>query len=340
MLKNINTEELFRSMTNQKVLVVGDIMIDAYLSGDVDRISPEAPVPVVSLNERVSRPGGAANVAMNLQALGAEPWICSVTGDDKGRNDLLELLSKKGIHTEAVIADSSRPTTTKFRIIGNRNHMLRVDEESTHDLSSEIEDSLIKKIETLLEKIKPSLVILQDYNKGVLTKKVIRYCIDQCNKRGIITTVDPKKKNFNEFYEASIFKPNLKEFSEGINESLNPAKAQTMKHHLVKYQQDHNIPMMLVTLSEYGICYSKKENNGAFDFGHFNAEVREISDVSGAGDTVISVASLAYASCGDAAVSTQLANLAGGIVCEYSGVVSINKDDLFQEFQRYLHTNE
>ena len=340
MIDTINSKELFRSMKGKTVLVVGDIMIDAYLQGSVERISPEAPVPVVSLNSRTTRPGGAANVAMNLRALGADPFICAVTGDDKGRGELLELLEQQSIHTEAIIADKSRPTTTKFRIIGNKNHMLRVDEESVHDINKTTEDALIRAIDKILDTEKPELLILQDYNKGVLTKKVIHHCISESNRRNIITAVDPKKKHFNYYTGATIFKPNLKEFSEGINKNLRADNLQVLEKEIVRFQQKNLNRFVLLTLSEHGVCFSHIEGEDDYKFEHFDAEVREISDVSGAGDTVISVAGLAYAVTKNAAIATQLANLAGGLVCEYSGVVSVNKEALLEEFNRYLQSRK
>ncbi len=340
MSDKINIEELFRSMARQKVLVIGDIMIDAYLSGTVERISPEAPVPVVSLRERVNRPGGAANVAMNLQALGAKTFLCSVTGIDSGSEELSGLLMNNNINTDGIVSDFSRPTTKKFRIIGNNNHMLRVDEESTHDIADEIEEELIRRIDYMIDIKEPSLVVLQDYNKGVLTNRVIRHCIDKCMSRGIVVAVDPKKKNFETFAGATIFKPNLKEFSEGVNKQISSDNITLLKSSIIEFQKEKEINMMLVTLSENGICYSEHKEKDDFIFDHYKAEIREISDVSGAGDTVISVAALAYSASGNAAIATQLSNLAGGLVCEYSGVVSVNKDELFREFERYLETKK
>lgn len=334
-----NSEALFRSMNDKKVLVIGDIMIDAYLSGTVDRISPEAPVPVVSLKERVNRPGGAANVAVNLHALGAKAFLCAVTGNDTGRNELVELLKQHSINTDNILADDSRPTTRKFRIIGNKNHMLRVDEEVTQPLSEEMEQQIINRIDTFINTQHPDLVILQDYNKGVLTPKIIRHTIGRCYEKHIVSAVDPKKHYFDAYGKCTIFKPNLKEFTEGININTDPNDISGLTQRIKNFQVKHDIHMMMVTLSERGVIYSELQEDMTCKSGHYNAELREISDVSGAGDTVISVAALALASGSDAATATQLANLAGGLVCEFSGVVPVNKKALFKEFERYLAAN-
>ena len=336
MIKNQSTEELFRHMNNKKVLVVGDVMIDAYLSGIVERISPEAPVPVVSLQKRISRPGGAANVAMNLRALGAKPFLCAIVGDDFRKRELIALLQENEIDTQAIVTDPSRPTTTKYRIIGNKAHLLRVDEEISSDVDQQTESALLNAIEAFLDKEKPDLIILQDYNKGVLTATVITSTIAMARERGIVTAVDPKRKNFNAFEGATLFKPNLKEFSEGINATINPEDIPGLQSITATYQQQHNIDMILLTLSEYGICYNLNDPAQKKQFGHYKAYFREISDVSGAGDTVISVAALCYVCGAGADLSTQIANIAGGLVCEYSGVVPINKEKLLSETLRVI----
>lgn len=336
MTKIQSTEELFQHMNEKKVLVVGDVMIDAYLSGVVERISPEAPVPVVSLQKRTSRPGGAANVAMNLRALGAKPFLCSIVGNDFRKKELIALLEEHEIDTQAIVTDPSRPTTTKFRIIGNKTHMLRVDEEISTDVDKQTELALLDAIEKLLNKEKPDLIILQDYNKGVLTTEVIRKTIALARERSIATAVDPKRKNFDAFEGATLFKPNLKEFSEGINATINPEDLEGLKSITASYQQQHNIDMMLLTLSEFGICYNLKDSTNKKQFGHYKAHFREISDVSGAGDTVISVAALCYICGAGADLATQIANIAGGLVCEFSGVVPINKEKLLSETIRVI----
>ncbi|MDY0284691.1 MAG: bifunctional ADP-heptose synthase [Bacteroidales bacterium] len=336
MTKIPDTPDLFRRMQGKNVLVIGDVMIDSYLHGTVERISPEAPVPVVSLKSRTLRPGGAANVAVNLSALGAQPWLCSVTGTDKGRDDLTDMLTDYAIRTEALVQDDTRPTTTKFRIIGNNNHILRVDEERTDDISTEIENELLRRIQQLMDNIQPELVILQDYNKGVLTEKIIRTTISQCRERGILSAVDPKKKNFATYSGATLFKPNLKEFLEGTNTSLPVFDLQQLQQAITAFQQEQNIQLLLLTLSEKGIMYSKLLTDYSCRTAHFNAEVRKISDVSGAGDTVISVAALALTAGANVREATFLANLAAGQVCEFPGVVPVNKTKLKEAYARYL----
>jgi len=315
----------FEAFNNLSILVVGDLMIDAYLLGNVDRISPEAPVPVISIDKRDNRLGGAANVALNLIALGAKTFIAGVVGDDKNANIFLELLHDHNINGALVIKDESRPTTIKTRIISGHQQMLRIDEEQTNTISSSIETKLISRIEQVV-KSGIDAIIFEDYNKGLLSNSVIEKIIQIAKKHNIPTCVDPKKDNFFAYQGVTLFKPNLKELKMGLKQEMAYINLETLTKagQQLKSQLQHDITF--VTLSEHGV-YISDENK---DF-HLPAHVRNISDVSGAGDTVISVATCCLVTGFDLEAVAAISNLSGGLVCEYSGVVAIDKAHLLSE---------
>jgi rfaE bifunctional protein kinase chain/domain len=207
---------VFASFAQKNILIIGDVMLDAYLWGKVERISPEAPVPIVSVHKSEIRMGGAANVALNIQSMGAKPILCSVIGDDEKAAEFLARMELKKMDSSGIVRSSDRITTTKFRIIGNNMQMLRVDEENEKDLSQAEETALIEKIASIIEEKHIDAIILEDYDKGCLTKKVINYVIETAQKKNIIITVDPKKKNFKLYNNITLFKPNLKELCEGV----------------------------------------------------------------------------------------------------------------------------
>lgn len=323
-------ETLFNDFSGRHVLILGDVMIDSYLWGKVERISPEAPVPVVSVKKRENLLGGAANVALNIQALGAVPVLCSVVGNDVKGNEFVELLEKDGIISEGIIRSRSRITTTKFRIIGNKAQMLRVDEEMDTDLDPEEETELLVKVAALFARFPVDVVILQDYNKGVLTKNVINRVIGLASEQGIPVVVDPKKKNFNTYSNIDLFKPNLKELSEGLKIDLDMNDIVSIREASIAWQTSQSITAMMVTLSEAGVFIRDTSGGQVAEF-HIPAHIRNIADVSGAGDTVISVASLCRALRISPYLTASLSNLAGGLVCEYVGVVPVNRERLLNE---------
>jgi len=330
----IFTEEeikhLFNKFSSCRVLVIGDVMIDSYLWGKVERISPEAPVPVVSVEKRENLLGGAANVALNIMSLGAVPVLCSVIGTDVKGNEFVDLLTKDGIISEGIIRSRTRLTTTKFRIIGNKAQMLRVDEEMDTDLEPGEENELLLKVTALFAKFPIGVVILQDYNKGVLTKNVIGKVIEMALGHGIPVVVDPKKKNFDAYSHIDLFKPNLKELSEGLKVDLDINDISSIKSAALAWQTKQSITAMMVTLSEAGV-YIRDTSGGQVSEFHIPAHIRTIADVSGAGDTVISVASLCRALGVTPFLTASLSNLAGGLVCENVGVVPVNRLRLLKE---------
>ena len=325
-------EQLFKDFTNIKIAVVGDVMLDTYLFGKVERISPEAPVPVVAVQRKEQRIGGAGNVALNTVALGANTFIISVIGADTDGKQLTALYNSHNINTNYLITSNDRITTNKTRILGSNQQMMRLDTETTRDISTKEEDLLLAQIKECIAINKPTVLIFEDYNKGVLTTRVISETIALCQQHNIITTVDPKHKNFFAFKGADIFKPNLKEVKEGLNISIDEININTLGiiHSQLKEKLQHHIS--LITLSEKGVFYQSNNQSEIIP-----THIRSIADVSGAGDTVIAVTSLVYATTKDMKLAAEMANIAGGLVCEEVGTVAIDKQKLLKECNLLLN---
>ncbi|HSV11959.1 MAG TPA: PfkB family carbohydrate kinase [Hanamia sp.] len=325
-------DQLFSRFSKMKVAVIGDVMLDTYWWGNVERISPEAPVPVVAVSKREKRIGGAGNVALNVQALGASVALLTILGDDEDGVQLKNLLEEKNIDTRFILESKKRITTNKIRIISRNQQMMRLDAEIIHDIDDADEEKLQNQIEKFISTEKPDVVIFEDYNKGILTKNIIANTIAFCIKNNVTTAVDPKRKNFFCYQNATLFKPNLNEAITGLNllpEEISPELLSEI-HLQLKEKLDHDIS--LITLSEKGIFY-QEENNKKILPSHR----RNIADVSGAGDTVIAVASLIYAATKDINLAARIANIAGGIVCEEVGTVAINKEKLLEECKKLIH---
>ena len=327
----MNYKDLFDKFNGLRILVIGDVMLDAYVMGKVNRISPEAPVPIVSLENEDARIGGAGNVALNLLALGAKPIICAVIGEDSSGDKLLNLFEKNGISTDGLVKSIVRKTTVKTRVISNKQQLLRIDSESTFPL---LESEEIKLNNTIQNIINQGIegIIFEDYNKGVLTDSVIQNTIKIAKEKDIPTAVDPKKENFLSYKGVSLFKPNLKELKEGLNLNFdfNSNKDLFEKGIEVLEEKIHN-EISFVTLSEHGVFIKNQTEKY-----YVPAHMRSISDVSGAGDTVIAVATLCLISGASTKQIAEISNLAGGLVCEKSGVVSISKNDLLKEVSELL----
>lgn len=324
-------KKLFDSFSSLKVGVIGDVMLDTYMWGTVDRISPEAPVPVVSLKKKEYRIGGAGNVALNCRSLGAQVSILSVTGNDTEGLLLEELLHDNAIDTTYLVKSIDRLTTNKTRVISRNQQMMRLDAEITDDLNSQEEENLLRKVQTYISTIDPDILIFEDYNKGVLSEKIIKEVLHLCRQAGIITAVDPKRKNFFSYKQADIFKPNLKEVKEGLNrliEEINPQILQNI-HNELKNVLNHKISF--ITLSAKGVFYQQDQNAGLIQ-----SHLRNVADVSGAGDTVIAVASVVYAATKNVHLMAEVANIAGGLVCEEVGTVAINKEKLMHECEALI----
>ena len=322
---------MFDAFAGIKALVIGDVMMDAYLWGRVERISPEAPVPIVTVHKRETRLGGAANVAINIEAMGATPLLCSVIGTDRHGDELLDLMKGLKMQTGGMVRSANRVTTVKTRVIGNNHQLLRVDDEIVNDISMAEQVDLLACIVALMETNKVDVIIFEDYDKGVLNEQLIASIVAEAQKRNIPTAVDPKKKNFGAYKNVTLFKPNLGELKSGLKVDIDKTTASNIENAISVFKKSHNIETVMVTLSEAGVFFS---SNGVSKI--IPAHVRNISDVSGAGDTVISVAALCLALGMSAEFISALANLAGGLVCEKVGVVPIDKQQLLEEASQLL----
>lgn len=322
-------DQLFDSFQSLRVLIIGDVMLDSYYWGSVDRISPEAPVPIVSVNQRESRMGGAANVALNIQALGASPILCSVIGKDEAGKEFLTLVEKNKQSQNGILQVDHRKTTQKTRIIGNNHQMLRIDAEETMEIDAVTEATFINLIKNIIEKERVDVILFEDYDKGTITPNLIKKVIEFSQKMQIPTAVDPKKRNFLAFKNVTLFKPNVKELKEGLKIDFDHRNQAELEDAILQLEQKLNNEITLITLSEAGV-YIKSKNRKQ----HVKAHHRDITDVSGAGDTVISVAGLCLALKVELELLAELSNLAGGLVCENVGVVPIERKSLLEESKR------
>lgn len=324
-------QQLFNDFANIKVAVIGDVMLDTYWWGKVDRISPEAPVPVVAVTKRDQRIGGAGNVALNLVSLGAHVNVLTVLGKDDDGEQLTTLFNQNNIGAKYIVTSTDRITTNKIRIISRNQHMMRLDAEMQTDITQNDEEKLLYAFEQYIAAESPDIVILEDYNKGVLTQTVVTKIIALCKQHHILTAVDPKRKNFFSYVGVDIFKPNLKEAVEGLNILTDVVNLSLLKdiHLLLQEKLKHKISF--ITLSEKGVFYNDNNSSSLIP-----THIRSIADVSGAGDTVIAVASLVYAATKNVKLMAEVANIAGGLVCEEVGTVAINKESLLKECEELL----
>lgn len=319
--------QIIKSFSKLKILVIGDAMIDSYFVGKVDRISPEAPVQVISVIDKDHRPGGAANVAINIISLGAKATICAVTGNDNEGKELKELLKKNGIDIKGVFTENTRQTTIKTRIIADNHHLLRIDQENTNPVNTVTEKKIIDFVKTNIKKF--DAIVFEDYNKGVLTKNIISQVIEIANKHNKPTIVDPKKDNFFSYKNCTLFKPNRKEVKEGLKTDADLNIIKNIEKCADEIQSKLHCKTVMITLSENGIFI--KSNQTA---NHLKARKRKITDVSGAGDTVVSIASLCTALGVDDRMLATITNIAGGLVCQKLGVVPIDKKELAEEARK------
>src|SRR5437762_1412956 len=326
-----NFQRLFDSFATLKVGVIGDVMLDTYMWGTVDRISPEAPVPVVQLKEKEYRIGGAGNVALNCHSLGSQVFILSVIGDDNEGLLLEELFHENMIDTSYLTKSPARVTTNKTRIISRNQQMIRLDAEITTELDKSNEELLLQQVCSFIQTHDPDVMIFEDYNKGILTEKVIHEVITICKEAGVITAVDPKRKNFFSYHQADIFKPNLGEIKQALNLLLEEVNDSLLsKIHLeLRNVLEHRVSF--ITLSDKGVFYQKDGLASVIP-----SHLRNIADVSGAGDTVIAVAALVYAATQNVHLMAEVANIAGGLVCEEVGTGAIDKTKLQRECELLL----
>ena len=305
-----------------RAVVIGDVMLDKYVFGSVDRISPEAPVPIVNLHHTDVKAGGAANVAANLAAWGCKTSLIGLVGNDDHAREMTSLLDQLKIE-HGWITDNARPTTVKTRVVASSHHLLRIDQESSKYLEGEAEMKAIESIRTYLDHFNPELVIIEDYNKGLLTIKIIETILDYCKTKKVFVAVDPKEKNFFTYKSANLFKPNLREASEAKHAQLHVEDLEVVS---TEWQKNQNFQTIAITLGSQGIFIKD---------GSAGVQVKpdreiDVVDVCGAGDAVICALALGLASGLDAKKSGSLGNLAGAYVCSHSGVVAVNVEEIYQ----------
>jgi D-glycero-beta-D-manno-heptose-7-phosphate kinase len=312
---------LQKEFAGKKIAVIGDMMLDCYFWGDVKRVSPEAPVPIVEIENEFFRFGGAANVALNILKLGGYPVPIGVIGFDNYGTIFTSLIRESGIEHEGILIDENRPTTAKTRVIAQNQHVVRIDKESKSYINHQVEDELFNYLKAQIESL--DAIILQDYNKGVLTPDLIKRIIELSNEHKKIITVDPKFMNFFSYKNVTVFKPNRKEAEDvlGIKIKTDADISAAGKELMERLNPQY----LLLTLGEEGIAVFRKDEEEK----RMPTKARKVADVSGAGDTVISTLTLAMAAGADILQASFLANYAGGIVCEEVGIVPIERERLF-----------
>lgn len=319
---NERIQQIFDGLKDKKIAIIGDLMLDVYIWGKVGRISPEAPVPVVDVEEESYRFGGAANVGLNIKSLGGIPLLIGVIGYDREASIFDSLLEENHFIKDGVFVNEERPTTVKTRIIAHSQHVVRIDKEDRNDITEEFENKILDYLKSHLSDLKG--IILEDYNKGVLTKGLIKKVIKLANEHKIFVTVDPKFDNFFEFKNVTVFKPNKKETEDILATKL--ISDETVLHACKTLKEKLNPEYVLLTRGEKGMSLF----TSADKFDSIPTKARKVADVSGAGDTVIATLSMALAAGADIKEAATIANLAAGLVCEEVGIVPIDKDHLFK----------
>jgi len=315
-------DQIFEAFNNKRIAVIGDLMLDVYIWGKVARISPEAPVPVVEVQEESYRFGGAANVGMNIKSLGGTPILIGVIGYDREGTIIDALMEENDFHKDGIIYDDERPTTVKTRIIAHSQHVVRIDKEDKRNISEETEAKILNFLKENNSKI--DAIILEDYNKGVLTKNLIHQVIEFARNNNIIITVDPKFDNFFEYKNVTVFKPNRKETEDAFGIKLDTEER--VIEACKKLKEKLNPEFLLLTRGEKGMTLFGKDNS----IRTIPTRARKVADVSGAGDTVIATLTMALAAGADIEEAATIANLAAGLVCEEVGVVPIDRELLYQ----------
>jgi len=328
-VKRDNIEQVFNKFSELNVLIIGDAMVDSYLWGKVDRISPEAPIPIVTVTKQENRLGGAGNVSLNIQAFGATPILVSIIGDDEKGRIFTELLQENHLINDGIFVDETRMTTVKTRIISGGQQISRVDQEISTLINTELEDKIFNKIKSIVDLEHIHIIIFVDYDKGLITSRLIKNVIELAKDKNILTVADPKSRNFNNYQKVDLFKPNFKEFKDGLKLQIEKTDMEELKKVSENFKKENQIGLLFITLSELGVFLTNgvKQN-------YYPAEVRDIADVSGAGDTVVAAASLCLAAKLPIPFMAQLSNLAGGLVCEKLGVVPIDLELLKKEAKK------
>ena len=319
---------LLEAAATRRVAVVGDAMLDVYLVGDVERISPEAPVPVVRVRERRFALGGAANVVQNVRALGAHCSLVATVGADAGGRQLREMLD--GIRAEQCLVDVARPTTTKTRVVARSQQMVRVDEEDDGDLRGTDIERLLAAVDT--EVGRADALVLEDYNKGVLVGAVIERAIAAARARGIPVVVDPKYRNFFLYRGATVFKPNRRELEAALGAAFDLEHPEALPKTFDRLGVEH----LLLTLGEHGMALISAGKTGtAAVVKRIPTMAREVYDVVGAGDTVTAYLAAVLAAGGSAAEAAVIANYAAGVEVGKLGAATVSRDEVVDAYDRY-----
>jgi D-glycero-beta-D-manno-heptose-7-phosphate kinase len=322
-------ENIKKWFSGKRIAVIGDLMLDRYFWGKVSRISPEAPVPVVEVGEESTRLGGAANVANNIASLGGVPIMIGVVGNDAGAEMLRTLVAERGFPTDGIVVDNSRPTTIKTRVIAHAQHVVRIDHEEKGDLKKDVQERVLGCLKNQIDSLDG--IILEDYNKGVLTKELISSVISLAKKHKKTITVDPKFNNFFEYKGVTVFKPNRKETEEALGRHM--AVFEDMEKSAKELLKRLDAENILMTLGEKGMILLEQDGS----ISHVETKARHVADVSGAGDTVIATLTMAMVAGASVRESAALANYAGGIVCGEVGIVPIDKDLLVQTINKDMN---
>jgi rfaE bifunctional protein kinase chain/domain len=325
----VDPRQLFKRFSEIHVVIVGDSMVDAYLWGSTERISPEAPIPVIRIDKQEDRLGGAGNVAMNIKALGAKTTLISMVGDDEKGKKFYRLLVENAIDNDEILTTKNRITTVKSRIFCDGKQATRFDQEETGLIDADLESVVMDRIQKIVNNSHVDLIIFVDYDKGFITPRLINYVIEMAKNKGILIAADPKTRNFSHYKQVDLFKPNLLEFNEGLHLKIDKTELTDLKIAASEFMNESQIGILLITLSEMGVLVTNNEIQS-----HFTVKTQLTTDVSGAGDTVISVAGLCLTVGLSAADIAQISNIAGGLVCKSLGVVPVNPEELAAEIKK------
>ena len=319
-------ERLLAAAAGHRIAIVGDAMLDVYLRGDVDRISPEAPVPVVRVRERKLALGGAANVAQNVAALGSACTLVAAIGRDAAGDTLRAMLVALGAGPGALVT-VDRPTTTKTRVLARSQQVVRFDEEDDADLEGDEVQAVLEQVRAAVDDA--DAVVLEDYNKGVLVPQVIAATIARARERRIPIVVDPKFRNFFEYRGATVFKPNRRELENALGASVNLDHPETLPSTLRRLGVDH----LLLTLSEQGMALLSE--NG--EVHRVPTTAREVYDVVGAGDTVTAYLAAMLAAGATAREASVIANFAAGVEVGKLGAATVSTHEVLEAYDAWLH---
>lgn len=330
-MKTQEAKKILDKLSNKKIMVIGDLILDQYILGDVNRISPEAPVQVVKVDKEKFGLGGAANVSNNIKSLGATPIVVGSVANDPAGKQMKSLFKKNGINTDGIFTTKNKPTIQKKRIISRNQQLIRIDYEDTENTNNHLQQKFLKFIKNKINEL--DVIIFQDYNKGLITEELIESTIKLANKHKVLTGVDPKKKNFFSFRNVTLFKPNRAETEDNMNTKISSEKEliPIAKEMIKKLSCQH----LLITLGADGMfIYSKDGSSSSIP-----TFTQEVYDVTGAGDTVISTLMLALASGCSIKNAAIIANHAAGVVCGKVGAKPATKEEILESFHNWHKGN-